>query len=348
MRLPVLLAALAMALAAAPAQASGPERIGVMVDGPMIEGSAPRGEWDRLAASGADWVRTPVYWIQAQPLGPGETDFSRPDAVVLAAARRGLDVLPVVLGTPGWAADSTEVTFASPPANTRAYGAFLAALARRYGPRGRFWREHPGVRRRPIRAWQVWNEPSIEYFWSQQPFESGYVALLRAARRALRRADPGARLIAAGFPNESWVALDRVYRAGGAGLFDAVAIHPYTARPRDVIRILELVRSTMAGHGDARKPLWVTELSWPASVGRTRDPLGNATDDRGQATRLRAGVRRLAAAARRLRVRRTYWYTWLSDETEDTTFAWSGLRRRRADGRIVSAPALRAFRRLAR
>jgi hypothetical protein len=344
----VLLAALALALTAGPAEAAGPGRIGVMVDGPMIDGSAPRGEWDRLAASGAASVRAPVYWSQAQPLGPERTDVSAPDAVVLAAARRGLDVLPVVLGTPGWAGGGGRVTFATPPADTRAYGAFLETLARRYGPRGRFWREHPGLRPRPIRAWQVWNEPNLEGYWSEQPFARGYVGLLQAARRGLRRADPKARVVAAGLPGESWLDLDRMYRAGGGGLFDAVAIHPYTARPRDVVRILEYVRRTMARHGDRATPLWVTELSWPASTGRTHDHVGNATDDRGQAVRLRAGLRRLAAAARRLKVRRTFWYTWLSDEREPSTFAWSGLRRLRPDGRVVSTPALRAFRRLAR
>ena len=44
----------------------------------------------------------------------------------------------------------------------------------------------------------------------------------------------------AGLPNESWIALRKVYKAGGRGAFDAVALHPYTGKPRNVIRLIEL------------------------------------------------------------------------------------------------------------
>ena len=59
--------------------------------------------------------------------------------------------------------------------------------------------------------------------------------LLRASRRALRAADPGARKILAGLPNYCWSALRKVYKAGGRGAFDVVALHPYTGRPRNVV-----------------------------------------------------------------------------------------------------------------
>ena len=67
--------------------------------------------------------------------------------------------------------------------------------------------------------------------------------LLRASRRALRAADPGSRTILAGLPNESWIALRKVYKAGGRGAFDAVALHPYTGRPRNVIKLIEFARA---------------------------------------------------------------------------------------------------------
>ena len=58
------------------------------------------GEWDLLAGSGAESVRAAVYWNQVQPTGPGEQNFAASDPVFLAAAQRGVDVLPVVQGTP--------------------------------------------------------------------------------------------------------------------------------------------------------------------------------------------------------------------------------------------------------
>ena len=75
--------------------------------------------------------------------------------------------------------------------------------------------------------------------------------LLRASRRALRAADPGSRTMLAGLPNESWIALRKIYKAGGHGAFDVVALHPYTGKPRNVIRLIEFARKRDA---QARRP----------------------------------------------------------------------------------------------
>jgi hypothetical protein len=343
----VTLALAIFAVAAAPAGAAVPrDWLGVAVDGPLIESAGEHaGEWPRIAASGVASVRVAFYWHEGQPLGPGAVDFAAYDAPVLAAARQGLGVLPVVFSTPPWARIDAGDR-ASPPRDPAEYAAFLTALVGRYGPQGSLWGEHPELRARPIRAWQVWNEPNLSGYWSQQPFAERYVALLKAARDALRAADPGARAILAGLPN-GWAALRRIYQAGGRRFFDAAAIHPYTARPDRVPRFLLEARRVMRRFGDRRKPLWVTEMSWPAAKGRARDPIGIATDDRGQARRLRRGLTALAAARVRLRVQRVYWYTWLSAESSESVFAWSGLRRLH-DGAVVSTPALKAFRATAR
>ena len=97
----------------------------------------------------------------------------------------------------------------------------------------------------PIRDWQIWNEPNLTRYWSDAAVRAAYVRLLQASRRALRAADPGSRTILAGLPNESWIALRKIYKAGGRGAFDAVALHPYTGRPRNVIRLIEFARREM-------------------------------------------------------------------------------------------------------
>jgi len=343
----LLLALLTAAPAAARTPAVPSDWLGVVADGPLTDPAAAHdGEWDLVADSGAATARTAFYWRDGQPAGPGVVDFTPYDRVVLAAARRGLGVLPVVHGTPDWAAEAPD-EFASAPRDPADFGRFLEALVARYGPSGSLWREHPEVRRRPIRDWQVWNEPNLTRYWSRQPFARSYVRLLRTARRALRRADRRARVILAGLPNESWVALRAIYRAGGRRSFDAVALHPYTGRPRNVVRLAEFARRVMRRYGDRRKPLWITELSWPAAKGKTDGTVGFETDDRGQARRLREGLRRLAVARRRLRIERVYWYTWLSAEAGPSSFDWSGLRRLRG-GEVVSAPALGVFRSMAR
>jgi hypothetical protein len=350
----IVLVALVVALAL-PAGADAARRevprgwLGVVVDGPLIERDfAEAGsEWDRLAGSGAESVRAAVYWSRVQPNGPGELDFSAFDAVILAAAQRGLGVLPVLQGTPTWAALNPGDP-ASPPNNPDDFARFLTALVTRYGPKGSLWAQHPEVSRQPVRSWQIWNEPNLTRYWNHAPWAPSYVALLKRAHTALKAADPGAKTVLAGLPNESWKAIKALYNAGARGSFDIVALHPYTGIPKNVIRIVKIVAREMARRGDARLPVWITELSWPAAQGKTPQHGGFETTERGQKERLAEGLPLLAADRRKLRIGRVYWYTWLSVEgITDSAFDYSGLRRLR-NGQLHDAPSLATFRRLAR
>jgi hypothetical protein len=319
--------------------------LGVTADGPLVEPGNPFGsEWDLIAASGAETVRTAFDWGESQPAADSPISFAATDAVVVAAAARHLPVLPVVHRPPGWAAVAGP---ASSPDGTAAYARFLTALVQRYGPRGSLWSERPDLPRLPIRQWQIWNEPNLTLFWTPQPFAKRYVALLKTSRRAVRAQDPGATIVLAGLPNISWVALRQIYRAGGRGSFDAVALHPYTSTPANILRLVRLARTETRRFHDGRVPIWLTEVSWAASRGQAKGPPGLVTDERGQATRLRAALRELAAARRRFRIEKVIWYTWLSREGSANPFDWSGLRRVRGD-QVVSAPALAVFRRAAR
>jgi hypothetical protein len=347
----ILLALLVAAPAAEAAKRTVPRGwLGVIADGPLTRpGAAMDGEWDLMAGSGAESVRTAFYWPSAQPSAGAAPDLGHYDAVVLAAARRNLPVLPIVTGTPGWAG-MTPGDETSPPRDNRTYTDFLRTLVARYGPGGSLWAEHPEVGRHPIRDWQIWNEPNLTRYWTPprgQGFARRYVKLLRAAHRALRDADPGSRTVLAGLPNESWTALRAIYRRGGRGAFDVVSLHPYTGKPRNVVKLAELARREMRRAHDARRPIWITELSWPAAKGRTKNTAGFETTDKGQAARLKQGLKLLARSRKRLRIQRVYWYTWLSQEGSPNSFDYSGLRRIRGS-KTVSVPALATFRAAAR
>ena len=346
-------AVLVAALAAAPAHAAGREVprgwLGMDADGPHMEGDygTPEAEWDLLAQSGAESVRMAVRWPVLQPKAGEPPNLAVTDAQVLAASRRGLAFLPVVQGTPRWAARYRSKGHASPPRRISDFTRLLRTLVRRYGPRGSLWTEHPEVRRMPIRDWQIWNEPNFREYWSKQPFPKTFVPLLRASRRTLRREDRGARLILAGMANHSWAGLEKLYSGGGRGTFDAVAIHPFTMKPANVVRLVEMARDVMRRHGDGRRPIWLTELSFPAAKGRVDEPRGLETTQAGQVKRLRATLLRLAAQRKRLRIERVFWYAWLTYETRTSSFSWSGLRRVR-HGEIVSTSSLTAYERVAR
>jgi len=348
-----VLLALALALTWPTAADAAPRQVpqgwlGVVVDGPLLDpafASAP--EWDRLAGSGAETVRAAIYWPQIQPNGPADANFSASDALVLDAAARGLEVLPVIQSSPGWAALHPDDP-ASPPRDPADVARLLTALVTRYGPNGSLWAEHPEITRRPIRSWQIWNEPNMTRYWNVAPWAPSYVKMLKAAHKALKAADPKSETVLAGLPNESWKALKSIYDAGARGSFDVVALHPYTGLPKNVVRIVKIVRREMARRGDARVPVWLTELSWPAAKGKTVQHHNFETTDSGQAERLKVGLPLLAAERRTLLIGRVYWYTWLSVEGfTKSAFDFSGLRRIRG-GQTHSAPALATFQRLAR
>ena len=172
------------------------------------------------------------------------------------------------------------------------------------------------------------------------------MALLRAANRAIKAADPSALVVLAGLPNFSWVDLGKIYRAGGRRWFDVAAVHPYTSLVSNVVRIVQLNRGTMARYHDARKPILVGELSWSSGRGQVRESNGFlTTTERGQAQRIAQALPALARVRVRYRIAQVFWFDWLSPPLGSANaFDYSGLRRLRRNGTIVSKPALAAFR----
>jgi hypothetical protein len=339
--------------------------MGVVGDGPLFTDSSvdlPT-QLDRMVTNGVQTMRTVFNWASAQPyqtfdqVPPGQrdrfhdeggvpTDYTRFDQIVAGAAERRIALLPVILVAPRWAARHPG-EFASPPSDPEQYAAFVGALARRYGPGGSFWTEHPELVAQPLRFWQIWNEPSFNTFWSDQPFADDYVALLRASRSAIKAADPGATIVLGGLPNKSWSSLEKIYRAGGGSLFDVATFHPFTAKVDGVKTILERDRKVMAKYHDSRKPLWVTELSWTSAKGKTTINYGNEQTEQGQAKKLSDAYNMLAKYRGKLRIGRVYWYTWLSrDRQRDYPFDWAGLSRI-DKGKVSAKPALKAFRQTA-
>lgn len=347
-----LVAVILAALAATPAHAAKRQVprgwLGVDADGPLMEGFAGSAatEWDMLAGSGAETVRIAFRWRELQPTD-GPPILGRTDGLVLAAASRGVRFLPVVHATPTWAARYPKKGSASPPRRTSDFTAFLRALVNRYGPGGTLWSEHPEVRALPIRAWQIWNEPNFRAYWSKQPFAKSFVPFMRASYRTVHRADKHARVILAGMANRSWTGLSRLYAAGGRGAFDAVALHPFTADPANIVKVVQKARTVMRQAHDARRPIWITELSFPAAKGKVNHPYGFETTQKGQSKHLRVAIRRLAAQRRKLRIQAVFWYAWLTHESRSNPFGFSGLRRIRG-GKIVTTSALPAFRGIAR
>lgn len=324
---------------------------GVMTDGVLLERPdvALDQQFSAMAGNGVETVRPVVYWSDAQPSPDGVLQWTGTDRIFAAAARRSISVLPVVLRAPAWARID-EADFASPPADPATFAAFCRLLVARYGPDGSFWAANPDLPVRPQRRWEVWNEPNLDRYWSSpQPFQSGFVSLMRAAHDAFKQADPGSKVVLAAMGNDSWRALRRAYEAGLRGsMFDEVALHPFSGRLANVLKIVELNRDELRRHGDIAKPLVISEITWPSSKGKTTNTTGFETSEVGQAMRLTNAFRAFSARRRTWKLQAVIWSTWLTpDRDSSNSFDWSGLRRTTEDGTIIDKPALGAFRSIA-
>jgi len=103
-----------------------------------------------MKSAGVTTLRVPFYWWTAQPK-KGAPSFEATDPIVGATARAGIELLPIVVGAPSWAARHPKLRN-SPPAGTAAYAAFLKDLIGRYGPDGSFWSDNPDVPKQPMPA----------------------------------------------------------------------------------------------------------------------------------------------------------------------------------------------------
>jgi hypothetical protein len=305
-----------------------------------------------MARSGVETLKAEFSWARMEP-EKGTYNWSETDMLVGAAADAGIDVTPTVDGSPRWARrrkprhDPEEVV---EPKHPRDYARFMTQLVQRYGPDGSFWDENPDLPKKPIRAWEIWNEPEIPHYW-RGPWLHPYTKLLRLSYKAIKKEDRHATVVLAGLTFRSWKFLGMLYRAGAKPYFDAVSLHPYTRKPSNVVRTTKFVRRVLLAHHDRKVPIWVTELSWTSGLGHARGSKGqpsylNATL-RGQARLLRQGYLALAKARKRYKITRVYWYTWMTrDKARVDPFDYSGLRRVRGH-RIRSKPALHAYARVA-
>ena len=346
--LALALCALAVVPATAAAGRSVPQGfVGMVVEGPTLEPKRANlaHEMDLMVRSGVESIRVVFPWGDEQPypnlqsvpqskrqryrdVNGVPTDFDYTDRIVGLAAQRHIAILPVIWRAPRWGA-AQPGNMGSPPKNPDVYAQYVAALVNRYGPNGSLWAERPQLAKTPIRSWQIWNEPNISTFWSIQPFATDYVALLRTARQTILSIDPGARVVIAGLVNQSWTALEQFYAAGGQGLFDVMAVHPFTFKVGGVLVILRKIRAVMGQHGDGAKPMFVTELSWPSALGKVKKRWlrGFEVTPAQQASRVKSAYALLARYRTQLNIEQVDWYSWLRyDAFRTETFDYSGLR----------------------
>jgi hypothetical protein len=332
-----------LALASTPAAAQRPPRafVGMWSNeldnyGCGIAGTAHwKGQLSAMERAGVGLVRRPV---------DVRCPFAATDQLVLAAAKRHIRLMPVLLDLRDFSSGSTHG--AHPPPSFHRFALRARKLARRYGPHGTLWRGHRRQRRYAIADWQVWNEPNLPVWWRPRPNPRAYARLLRATSKAIHRTERHAVVVSAGLPDSTQSApfsytgyLRRFLHAGGARSAQAIGVQAYSPTVPGALGILRTYRRSLNHHHARRKALWVTEFGWADRGPRNPFVVGR----RGQARRITAAYRAMARMRHRWRIRGIVYYQWIDTRVTmgDTWGLHTGLLRR--NGR--PKPAFHAWRR---
>lgn len=282
---------------------------------------------------------------------PGRFDFSYYDRYVASLARQRMRILPILFRPPRFRSSrprrgGRDGTY--PPKRASDMARFASRVVSRYGPSGSFWRRHPGVPRTPIRAWQIWNEPSLPVYWPTGPSPIEYARLLRTVGGAIKKIEPAAEIVTAGLP-ESRLGISLgdfiggLYDAGASDYFDTLAVHPYALDEDGVVGAVEQARRVIEEHGDS-KPIWITEIGWASAGPRSSFTVGR----QGQAERVERTIVRLAGERLRLRLRGVVYFNWKDARPFPGGVDFWGLHTGLLDIRGRPKPAAAAFARAAR
>jgi hypothetical protein len=343
---------MALALTAAGADAKVPRAFfGAEGDPRTTANGVPtaQSDFDRMRSARLGTLRISFDWGSVEPTPGAPRDWSYYDTMVERAARARVGILAVLVGSPGFAAEGSAFAPLT-EAGRASFKNFVRDVVRRYGRGGSFWSSHPGVPRRPIPAYQVWNEPNYPPHWSDGPSRArDYASLLIPIARTIRANDRRASIGTAGLLASStrgpagYRYLDALYRVKGIKrYFDAVAIHPYSEDAEGVRGELTRIRRMMRRHGDARTPVWITEIGWGTGGGSEYF----STTPADQAKRLSSAFRFVSRNRNRYRVSKLVWFSW-RDRAGPSDRGWEfycGLFR--LDGE--PKPAWAAFRRFTR
>ncbi len=235
-----------------------------------------------IREAGFSWIRQQFAWsdleihakadFEDRRNPPARSAWDKYDNIVALSEKHGLQIIARLDAPPKWAHEGyADFGDFGPPAKFENYADFVGAVVTRY--KGR------------IKYFQLWNEPNIYPEWGDQAVNpEDYSKMLCMATQRARSIDPNVVIIAAALAptvDQSSVPpgglddlffLQRMYSAGAAPCFDVLSAQGYglwsgpsdtrrDPRNTNVARHM-LMRDVMVRNGDARKPIWLSEVNW--------------------------------------------------------------------------------------
>jgi hypothetical protein len=226
---------------------------------------AARRDLEACRRAGASVLRISFSWSEMEP-EPGRYDFTFWDKVVpMAVDEYGLRLIAYVCYTPEWASSEpkSEAVWTTPPKAVATFGRFVGELVGRYKSR--------------IHSWEIWNEPDIPEFWTGSTKQ--YAALVAEGSRAVRRADPTAKVVLGGIARRPEFLRELLRDEGVSPLVDVVNCHSYFETWHDgtiegLPNYLRLIAGIIDDHGHGQE-LWMAEVGYssyrPKGSGQVSD-----------------------------------------------------------------------------
>ena len=246
--------------------------------------------------AGFRFIRQEFVWEDIEIHGKGDFEdrrnepprsaWEKYDNIVDLAESFDIEIIARLSNPPAWSRElPVEVTGTfAPPDNYEDFGDFAATVAERYNGR--------------IRYYQLWNEPNGNEEWGQhQPVSpEQYTELLCTAYRRIKAVNPGAVVLAGALTptvaiNDAnmndLIFLERMYAAGAGDCFDVMSAQGYGLWSGALDRRLKpnvinyphnlYLRDVMVRHGDADKPIWISEMGWNVVPEGMDDRFGRVT-----------------------------------------------------------------------
>jgi hypothetical protein len=221
-------------------------------------GEAAMEQWPlgRRMATMETVARTGITWVRIDVPYRGPSGGWPTSPVIGAALAAGLHVDALLVD---WSHDRRPR-----PATMASFARLAVARYSRWG----------------VGTYEVLNEENMGANWGGSASAAGYAKVLDAAYRAVKEADPRAAVLVGGLASvasgtgdlDPLTFMRGLYRAGGAGHFDAVALHPYTfpdlpsvSDPANAFAQIPALRALMVRQGDSAMRIWVTEYGAPTT-----------------------------------------------------------------------------------
>ena len=268
----------------------------------MASGAEDSGKYPQfvpmLRDAGVTWIRYFQEWAPIQP-AKGEWRWDWSDNFVKFNKEHGIEVTGIFLYFARWAS-SDGGTRGFPVKDINDWSAYVAACVERF--------------KEVITWWEVWNEGNSPAF-NRHGSPKDYADLVRAAYTAGKAANPDAKfgITCAAFDLHYF---DQAIKAGAAGHFDYVCVHPYNSigyvfgSEHYYMAMAQSVRNMLAANGqDATMPIWMTETG----LGSTDTP----EQERAQANALvRTYILNIAQG-----IEKTFWFEAVGPKYGEGTHA---------------------------